>query len=255
MATAEPVSAPMGGDPAGDGEHVSAGGSAQRPGHEDSAPPSQSPTPDVAKQLDAKFRLGFGKGAERGRTEGAQARDAQWLEALGFTSFDEAVEHVGRWREQGEKPQVDIRQTDEYRSLTKEHHSLKAKYEETSKSLDVLRKQADEARLDKLRATALSKGVGRGGQLDAFVRMFGDRVAFDDSRALRVVESAPDGTQFHSDTPVESWVESVLQENKFLLAVDEARRGTNAKLEPVQTPKATGPDYRSFGTRAPKKSQ
>lgn len=246
MGQAEPVAAPMAGEPGGNAE-TPAGGAAQTPGHGDSAPPSQSPTLDLSKQLDARFKAGYGKGAEKGRAEGAQAL----LEALGFASMDEAAEHVTRWREQGDKPTVDIRQTDEYRALTKEHHSLKSKHEEIAKQLDVYRKQADEARLDKLRATALAKGVGRGGQLEAFVRMFGEKVQFDDSRQLRVVESV-DGTSFHSDTPIDAWVESVLQEHKYLVAVDETRRGDGSRLQPVSAPKQGGPDYRGFGTRPPK---
>lgn len=243
----EPTAAPMAGEPAGNGE-TPAGGAAVTPGEEGSAPPSQTPTLDLSRQLDARFKAGYGKGAEKGRTEGLTSA----LEALGFVNLDEAVEHVTNWREQGDKPAVDVKQTPEYRELAKTHHSIAQKFDALSAEVTSLRAQADEARLDKLRAVALAKGVGQGGQLDAFVRMVGDRIQFDEQRKLRVMEQV-DGTTFASDTSVEQWVEAFVLDNKFLLAVDQSRKGTGARQEPVRQAQATGPDYTAFGVRPPKR--
>jgi hypothetical protein len=84
-------------------------------------------------------------------------------------------------------PQGDVRETTEFRTLAQEHRKASKELAEMKQRVEQLTQQADEARLEKLRAAALAKGVGSGQQLEAFVKLYGDKVRFDNERQLEVL--------------------------------------------------------------------
>jgi hypothetical protein len=232
------------GSSAGAPENTPSGGS-QQPGLDDSAPTSQSPR-STEKALSERFKAGYGKGAEKGRREGAQ----EVLEALGFPDLDAAVQWKTSEESKGTNG-TDVTQAKEYRELAAQHHKISRDHERLSKEIETLRRQADEARLEKLRNLGLAKGVGSGAQLEAFVAMFGARVRFDGDRALEVLDA--DGHP--AGQPVEAWVDEILTQNRFLLAVDPKKQGAGSRMQAATAPAPEdGPNYRAFGTRAPRRA-
>ena len=240
----EPHDSPM----TGGSENTPAGDAANPSGSNGSAPSSQTPTPDLGRALEARFKAGYGKGADKGRAEGQQAV----LDAAGFASVDDLLSHLEESRGSAEDASpVDVKTTPEYRdaqrSLAKQSRAL----EEAAERMKVLEARADEARLDKLRAIALSKGVGEGGQLEAFVQMFSSQVRFDDSLALEVVEHV-NGEAIPSGKTLDAWADEVLASNRFLLAPEKSRGG-GSRVEPVEgNAGKPGPDYDLWGVPPPK---
>jgi len=99
--------------------------------------------------------------------------------------------------------------------------------------IESFRAQADVARVEKLKAMALAKGVGPGKQVEAFVRLYGDSVQFNDARDLVVLSRYPDGSLGPSGQTVEEFIDEALSDARFLL-VPEGRSGSGSKQQPVR---------------------
>lgn len=133
----------------------------------------------------------------------------------------------------------DVRETAEFRSLAKEHREATKELVQLKHRVEQLAKQADEARLEKLRAAALGKGVGSGQQLEAFIRLYGDKVRFDDDRNLEVLSAMGDGTFVAAGQSLDDFLDEVLGDSKFLLAPSAAPSGVGSRKEPVVEAKKT----------------
>ena len=131
----------------------------------------------------------------------------------------------------------DVRETEEFRSLAGEHRRAVKAVEQLQQQVEQLSRQADEARLEKLRSAALARGVGPGQQVEAFVRLFGDRVRFGQDRGLEVLSDLPDGTMAAAGQSLDEFLDGVLASNKFLLAPVQEPSGAGSRQEPVQETK------------------
>ena len=231
---AEPNQTPMAGGP----QNTPGGGAPSSASGTDPAPTSGDSTPKID---DFSLRIGFGKGAEKGRKEGVTIA----LQALGLgdLSLEEAKAKLAK---PAPAPQGggNVRETDEYRSLASEHLMASEKLKAANERLSILEARADVARVEKLRAAALSKGVGPGKQIEAFLALHGDIVRFGQDRELEVLSKMPDGSMVAAGKKVDSWLDEVLKENPFLLKT-EGRGGAGSNLQPV----GGGPKRSLFGPR------
>lgn len=211
----------------------------------DGLPGSDHPTSgtEAASLLQERFRAGYGKGAEKGRREGQQSV----LEELGYQSLDDL--RAALQPSQSDKA-ADITNHPQYRDALSSAAKLERKTKDLEQQMTALVKRADQARLDKLRAAALAAGVGAGRQLDAFVAMFGDRVAIGDDMQLEV-NATVNGTTIPTGQSIEQWLSETLAEARFLLAPDR-QRGAGSRAEPLAAAQ-TGPDLSLFGVPARKK--
>ncbi len=204
----EPLTAPMAGEPHSDP-------SEETPGNG---------TPQSAPQRPDPFAKGYGSGIAKGRREGA----AQILETLGFSSVEEI------------RAAIETRQTEDSGKAAEGERRVRQLERDLAMrqtEIERLARLADEARLDRLRATALARGVGSGRQLDAFVSMYGSRVRWGSDRELEVVEgsgkdAAPTGQA------LADWVDAAIAESPFLRP-PRGVGGSGSQVEPASGPKAT----------------
>jgi len=189
---------------------------------------------------------------ERSRwvARGVQEGMKRALQKLGLgTDLDSALEALESLKtpvateQPGQRVDGDVRETEEFRSLAKEHREASKKLQMLEQRVEQLTKQADEARLEKLRAAALGKGVGNGTQVEAFVKLYGDRVRFGEDRSLEVLSDLPDGTRAVAGQTLDEFLEEAIAESKWLLAPSPAPTGAGSRKEPVVEGKRD--DYRA----------
>ena len=174
----------------------------------------------------------------RGIAEGTKRA----LQKLGLSgTLDEAAEQLTTPKEplaveaEAGVPATPIADTKEFRELAVQYRAASKETRELQTQLVTLQAQADQARLDKLRSAALSMGVGPGQQVEAFIRLYQDRVRFDAEQGLEVLSRMPDGTMVAAGETIEELLKKVVEENKFLLAVSGgAPVGAGSRLAPTQ---------------------
>jgi hypothetical protein len=167
------------------------------------------------------FSKGYGTGIAKGRREGERAV----LEALGYSSVEEI------------RAEIEARQSAEEGKATAAEAALRKlqrDYEQRSREVETLARLADEARLDRLRAAALERGVGRGRQLDAFVAMYGERVRWGSDRALEVVRREG-GETVPTGEALDQWIDAAIAESPFL-APPRGTTGGGSRIEPASGP-------------------
>ena len=130
----------------------------------------------------------------------------------------------------------DVSQHPKYQELLGRFADFEDKYGKLEKQVTTLRAQADEARTEKLKARALMKGVGSGRQLDAFVTMYGDRVAWGPNRELVVTGVLPDGSVGVLPKKLDEFLDEALAESRFLLAPTASQPGQVPRPGPTQSP-------------------
>jgi hypothetical protein len=133
-------------------------------------------------------------------------------------------------------PDPDVSAHPKYQELLGRFAEFEDKYGKLEKQVTTLRAQADEARVEKLKAAALQKGVGAGRQLDAFVRMYGDRVTWGPNRELVVTGALPDGSVGVLPKKLDEFLDEAIVESRFLLAPGGASQGQVSKPGPTQAP-------------------
>ncbi len=218
-------------------------GAADAPG--DGAPTSTSGL-DLHQQ---GFTAGYGKGADKGRREGAELA----LKALGLpTDIDAAKAAIEQRQAQSTTPAEpvqapDIRETQEYRALATEHRTVSQQFDELKERFGPLERRADEARLEKFKGAARSKGVGEG-QLSALVAMHGKRVRLDDDGELEVLSAMPDGSMVAAGQTIESYLDDLVEENSWLLAPQQPQ-GAGSGLQGVVASSSGGSPVAGFDRR------
>ena len=206
--------------------HDSAG--SENTGGENATPPEI----DVAKERQTWVARGIQEGHKR------------TLQKLGLgDDLDAALESLEQLRaaqageQEGQDGGANVADSEEFRTLAKEHLAASKELDSLRKQNERLTKQADEARVEKLRAAAMAKGVGPGQQVEAFVRLFGDRVKFNDERSLEVISDF-DGSRVSGVVSLEDFLDETLKEHEFLLAPRQEPAGANSRTEPTtETPK------------------
>jgi len=198
--------------------------SAPTAGEPQSGSPDETPgngTPSSAPTKSDPFAKGYGSGMAKGRKEGM----AQALSAIGFASVEEA------------QAALEARQSEEINKVAEGERRVKQLERELTKrqiEIERLSRFADEARLDRLRATALGRGVGAGRQLDAFVSMYGSGVRWGADRSLEVVQgSGADATP--TGQTLEEWVDAAIAESPFLRP-PRGVGGSGSHVEPASGP-------------------
>jgi hypothetical protein len=190
--------------------------------------PTSTPIP-ISELRDKVFKDGYGKGADKGRKEG----ELKTLKLLGLPlDIDEAHAYLGSVATQQKteaEQQIDIRETNEYRSLASEHQKAAKRLEQYEKQLEVFQRQADEARLEKLRNAALRHGVGDG-QVEALVALYGNQVRLSEDGALEVLSKMPDGSLAAAGKPVNDWLDEATKANPWLLAPKQSTGGAGSSL-------------------------
>lgn len=219
--------------------------------------PDQAGSPDGAQNTGSPAEVSNTGSANVGQPQsgpanGGQRSNQDWitmgmgigteraLKKLGLpVDLDEAAAQLVALRdsqaappEQGEAPS-DIEQDPRFQTVTKKLGTFERKLREMERLNQQLAAQADEARLEKLRAAALSSGVGPGRQLDAFVALYGDRVSWGPNRELQVLGQLDDGSMVPMGQNLADFVSDALQESRFLLA-PEGRSGGGSKQAPVR---------------------
>ena len=171
--------------------------------------------------------------------KGIQIGIERALKKLGFSDIDSAREELGSLRSgnsRKENPEEDDTRRqeldDKVRESRKEALLLKRELEKREEEIESLREQSDEARLMKLRATALENGVGKGRQLDAFVKLYGDEVAFDDERNLVVLSKLPDGSREPMGESIKDFIKKALERDPFLKPYDSTK-GSGSRPRPT----------------------
>lgn len=227
-------------------------------------PDEQSDATQNTGQPDAAQNTGDGQ-APKPKEKGVSADERQrWidqgyrtgleraLKKLGLPlDLGEATEHVQSLRNPSQpepEPTPDAAaHQQQYTELMQKHGKLERNFRSLEKEREGLLKQietykakADVARVEKLKAAALSKGVGGGKQVEAFVRLYGDAVQFDDESNLVVVSKYIDGQFLPSGQSIEEYIDDALAESRFLLAV-EKRQGSGSVQKPVR-PETRPPD-------------
>jgi hypothetical protein len=182
---------------------------------------------------------------------GIQLERSRLLKKLGVESYDELAELVEQFRNKpvDTEPKTQPSDNPEFVKLGKEYGQIRRDFEKAQRDIEVLRGQADEARLEKLRSAALQRGVGPGLQLEAFVRLYGDRVRFSETRDLEVMDRLPDGTMAPLGRGLDDFVSACIEESKFLMA-PEGRHGGGSSLAPTRAPEPGGSGIdlkRAFG--------
>jgi hypothetical protein len=199
----------------------------------DSTPTSGSPTPEGFFHEDS-FKKGYGKGADKGRNEGIKLT----LESLGLpTDIDAAKAHVESFgtKEPAKKAApVDVRETDEYRSLATEHTTIKSEYDAMKSRLESLSAKADQARVEKFKSAALAKGVGEA-QLPALLALHGERVRMSDDGELEVQSEMPDGSLAVAGVTVGKYLDDITTANPWMLAPQQAS-GAGSHIGPTSAP-------------------
>lgn len=174
----------------------------------------------------------FSNGMKEGR--------ARLLRDLGFSSAEEAAEQLESLRnpqQVGEgETQTDVKEHPDFQNLTRKYGSLERKVSDQSKQLETLRAQADEARIEKIRSAALAAGVGPGGQLEAFISVFGNRLQFAADRSLEVHGQLPDGSFAPMGQSLGDFFTEVLEQNQFYRAAGTTRGGNGTQMQPTRAP-------------------
>lgn len=213
----------------------------------------------------AAENTGSGQAPQPAASGGAQQDDRQYwinvgmargtektLKKLGLgDDLIDAVEAITNLRQPkgkpGEKPAQptgqagapavdDVSQHPKYQELLSRAAELEDKYGKLDKQIATLKVQADEARTEKLKAAALQRGVGAGRQLDAFVTMYGNRVAWGPNRELVVTGVLPDGSVGVLPKKLEEFLDEALAESRFLLAPTASQPGQVSRPGPTQSP-------------------
>jgi hypothetical protein len=130
----------------------------------------------------------------------------------------------------------DVSTHPKYQELLSKAADLEDKYGKLDKQISALKAQADEARTEKLKAAALMRGVGSGRQLDAFVQMYGNRVAWGPNRELVVTGVLPDGSIGVLPKKLDEFLDEALAESRFLLAPTASQPGQVSRPGPTQSP-------------------
>ena len=209
---------------------------------------SENPAPDPGEKPDPKpafdeaaFKAGYGKGAERGRKEGSTFI----LEKLGLPSdLDEAV---ARLEEMSRPADQDPKIQDLARAAKKYETELKQLQQRT----EVLQRQADEARREKIRTTAARNGIGLD-QTDAFLAMYGDQISMSETGSLEVITDV-EGSKVAGVVQVEDFVKEILKKRPWL-AAPTAHSGSGyspsgSPSESTANPIAAGYDRRTLAER------
>lgn len=175
--------------------------------------------------------------------KGIQIGIERALKKLGFSDIDSAKEELGSLRNgvvsNGNDSDPDEKKSQEesgyqvkLREMAKENHLFKRKLDDRDREIKRLVAQSDEARLMKLRAMALENGVGKGRQLDAFVKLYGDEVAFDDDRELVVLTRLSDGSREPMGESVTDFIKKALEQDPYLRPYDNSK-GSGSRVKPA----------------------
>lgn len=179
------------------------------------------------QQQEQKPQNGFADGYSSGKNEGF----AEALRALGFASIDAAKAALAPQKPAEKKPEKGIIESEEYRSLASELVRVKEENESASREIEKSRKLADQARIEKFKSVARSKGVGEK-QLDQFAKLFGDSVALsDDGEKLEVLSRMSDGKLVRIGKPVDEYVEKMANENPWFLGPKQPNGGGSGNQE------------------------
>lgn len=187
-------------------------GASDNPG--DGQDPSQRSDPRPAFD-EAAFRKGFGKGAEKGRQEGASAI----LESLGLPSDPgEAKAYLESLQPTQSEPQPDQQQRADPRvqELAKAAKKYETELAEMRKRSEILERQADEARREKIRSNAVKLGVGHD-QTDALLALYGDQITMSENGDLEVVSEVA-GERVAGVTSLDDFIGEILKARPWLAA-------------------------------------
>ena len=174
------------------------------------------------------------------------------MKRFGVENYDELEERLtappaqeGQQTANGQE--VDVTGHPKFEEMTRTLGTFERKMAELERDKQVLSAQADEARLEKLRSAALARGVGPGQQLEAFTRLYGDRVRFGADRELEVLGKLQDGTLAPMGESLDDFIAGALDESKFLVA-PENRSGVGSRQQPTQdTSRAQKDDLYAWG--------
>jgi len=136
----------------------------------------------------------------------------------------------------GTPAEPDVSQHPKYQEMLTGFADLRDKHSKLENQVTTLKAQADEARTEKLRSAALMKGVGAGKQLEAFVQMYGHRVAWGPNRELVVTGLLPDGSVGVLPKKLDEFLDEALGESRFLLAPTASQPGQVSRPGPTQSP-------------------
>lgn len=182
-------------------------------------PEGQDPSPrsDPKPAFDeGAFKAGFGKGAERGRREGAAAI----LESLGLPPDPDearaALESLKIPKTKGDQADRGETQDPRITELAKVAKKYEGELVELRRRSEILERQADEARREKIRTVATRSGVGVD-QSDALLALYGDRISMDESGVLQVISEVA-GEQVSGVVKVEDFIGEILKERPWLAA-------------------------------------
>lgn len=162
-------------------------------------------------------------------------------------SLDDLIEAAASKREPAapaaEPDPAKVLDHPEVRKLATELTKTKADLRRYEKDTATLRAQADRSREVELSALALAAGIGPGKQLEAFIRIYGEAVRYDETAKLRVMARLEDGTMIPAGQTVEEYVAAAVAEAPFLRRLDQstAASGSGSRIGPARTePAPTG---------------
>lgn len=170
-------------------------------------------------------------------SRGIEIGKARVLKELGVSSIEELLERTQQEHVAAEPgQQVQAADSKEYKDLAQSFRLMERKYQEAEKKIKMLSAQADQARVEKLKGAAMAAGVGAGMQVESFVKLFGDRVKFDDGQNLEVLSRMPDGSMVGAGQPIEEFLAEVLPSVPFLLAPTQNASGVGSEHRPASPP-------------------
>lgn len=185
------------------------------------------------------FKAGFGKGAEKGRREGAAAI----LENLGLPGDPNEAKSVIEQMKTTQQPAASGQQEQRdhrINELAKTIKQYETKIQTMTERSEILERQADEARREKIRSAAAKHGVGQD-QTDAVIAMYGDQITMNEKGELEVLSEVA-GEKVSGVTSVGDFMSQILEARPWM-AAPRATAGSgfsakstdsSAKERPVQ---------------------